>query len=236
MADGEVMAGAVMEPRNASPGAAAVAVPRSATADAPAATSSATPGGANAAVVFDNKAPSVASSSASDRRAAIVDLMRSHGDAVLGLCIRVLGNRELAEDARQQTFLEAFRDFDRFEERSSRRAWLFAIASHRCLDVIRRRRPGWIESDDDALLNSHDPRGGPREQLEHAELTVALEECMKSLTHEMRMTVLMRFQTDLTYEQLAVQLAARADTLQMRVTRALSKLRRCLESKGAYGA
>ena len=205
------MAGATAAPRNASPGAAAVAAPRSAT------------------VVFER-------TGAGDRRAAIVELMRAHGDAVLGFCIRVLRNRELAEEVRQQTFLEAFRDFDRFQDRSSRRAWLFGIASHRCLDVIRKRRPGWIESDDDAVVNCHDPGTGPRELLERAELIAALEDCMKALPHEVRMTVLLRFQTDLTYEQLAVQLAARADALQMRVTRALSKLRTCLERKGAHDA
>lgn len=225
------MAGTAAVARDASPGA-----PRSASPEAPAATGGATPPAVSASGVFDKQTPSAASSSASDRRAAIVELMRAHGDAVLGFCIRVLRDRALAEEVRQQTFLEAFRDFDRFGDRSSRRAWLFGIASHRCLDVIRKRRPGWIESDDDALINSHDPGSGPREQLEHAQLTAALEDCMKSLPPEVRMTVLMRFQTDLSYEQLAVQLATRPEALQMRVTRALSKLRRCLESKGAHDA
>ena len=233
MEDGDFVAPAVAVPHNAAPGAPAVAVPRSAT-PAPAVTSGATPDAGEAAVVVEKDARSAGSSSASDRRAAIVDLMRAHGDAVLGLCIRVLRDRELAEEVRQQTFLEAFRDFDRFQGRSSRRTWLFGIASHRCLDVIRKRRSGWIESDDDALINSHDPGIGPREQLEQAQLTAALEECMKSLSPEVRMTVLMRFQTERTYEELAVQLSTRADALQMRVTRALSRLRRCLESKGAY--
>ncbi|HEX3481017.1 MAG TPA: sigma-70 family RNA polymerase sigma factor [Kofleriaceae bacterium] len=236
MEDGDLVAGAAAVPRNASPGAAAVAASRSAAPDAPAATRGAIPDAVNAAGVVDPQAAPAASTSAGDRRAAIVELMRAHGDAVLGFCIRVLRDRELAEEVRQQTFLEAFRDFDRFRDRSSRRAWLFGIASHRCLDVVRKRRPGWIESDDDALINSHDPGSGPREQLEHAQLTAALEECMQALPHEVRMTVLLRFQTELTYEQLAVQLATRAEALQMRVTRALSKLRRCLESKGAHDA
>ena len=59
---------------------------------------------------------------------------------------------------------------------------------------------------------------------------------MKSLPREVRMTVLMRFQTELTYDELALQLSARPDALQMRVTRALSKLRKCLERKGVYDA
>jgi RNA polymerase sigma-70 factor (ECF subfamily) len=214
----------------------AAAVPHHVAPEVPAARSEEPPlpDGVQASGVVERDARS-AGSSASDRRAAIVDLMRAHGDAVLGLCIRALHDRELAEEVRQQTFLEAFRDFDRFQGRSSRRAWLFGIAGHRCLDVLRKRRSGWIESDDDALINSHDPGSGPREQLEQAQLAAALEECMRSLSPEVRMTVLMRFQTELTYEELAVQLSTRADALQMRVTRALSRLRRCLETKGAYG-
>jgi RNA polymerase sigma-70 factor (ECF subfamily) len=232
MEDGDLVAPTVAVPHNAAPGAPAVAVRRG---SAPTVTSGATPDPGAAPGVAGNDARRAGPSSAGDRRAAIADLMRAHGDAVLGLCIRVLRDRELAEEVRQQTFLEAFRDFDRFQGRSSRRTWLLGIAGHRCLDVIRRQHSGWIEGNDDALINRHDPGRGPREQLEQAQLAAALEECMRSLSPEVRMTVLMRFQTELSYEQLAVQLSTTADALQMRVTRALSRLRRCLESKGADG-
>jgi RNA polymerase sigma-70 factor (ECF subfamily) len=211
------------------------------------ATSSATPDAVIAADVsptafevgqipFNGDGPSSGTRSARAGVAAVADLMRAHGDAVLGFCVRVLRDHELAEEVRQQTFLEAFRDFDRSQERSSRRAWLFGIAGHRCLDALRRqqRRSRWIENDEDAVINTHDPGTGPRQQIEHAQLTLALEGCLKTLSPEVRMTVLMRFQTELTYEDLAVQLSTSADALQMRVTRALSKLRRCLESKGVW--
>jgi RNA polymerase sigma-70 factor (ECF subfamily) len=224
MEDGDLVAPGMAVPHNAAPDAPAVAVRRGATPHARASSG-----------VVENDARGAGSSSAGDRRTAIVDLIRAHGDAVLGLCVRVLRDRELAEEVRQQTFLEAFRDFDRFQGRSSRRTWLLGIAGHRCLDVIRRQHSGWIESDDGALINRHDPGTGPREQLEQAQLAAALEDCMRSLSPEVRMTVLMRFQTELSYAQLAVQLSTTADALQMRVTRALSRLRRCLESKGADG-
>ena len=226
MQDGDLVTAAVAVPRSAGP-AATGTVPRSETLDA----------AEVAPIVLENDARTAGVSSAIDRRAAIADLMRAHGDAVLGLCIRVLGNRDLAEEVTQQTFLEAFRDFDRFQE-GSRRAWLFGIASHRSLDALRRRqlRSKWVESDENTVINTHDPGTRASEQLEHAQLTAALEECMKSLPQEVRMTVLMRFQTELTYEELASQLSVRPDALQMRVTRALSKLRKCLESKGVYDA
>ena len=169
-----------------------------------------------------------------DRRAAVAELMREHGEAVLGFCLRVLGDRALAEDVRQQTFLEVYRDFDRFQDRSTPQAWLFTIASHRSVDALRRRqaREKWVDSDDASIRQAPDRETGPGEQLEAARLTRALEECLQSLAPEVRVTVLMRFQTGLTYEELARPLATRADALQMRVARALGKLRVCLETKG----
>src|SRR3954471_17634887 len=70
-----------------------------------------------------------------DRRAALAEMMHEHGKAVLGLCLRVTRDATLAEDVTQQVFLEAYRDLDRFEGRSSPRTWLFSIASHRCFDA-----------------------------------------------------------------------------------------------------
>jgi len=237
MEDGDLVATVAGAPASSS-GAAMVAVSRGASSDsAVAATTSAALDAAESVPTrFENDARSAGARSASDRRAAVVDLMRAHGDAVLGFCMRVLGDHELAGEVRQQTFLVAFRDFDRYEERSSRRAWLFGIASHRSLDALRKqqRRSRWIDNDEEAVISTHDPGTGPSEQIERAQLTSALEDCLRFLSPEVRMTVLMRFQTELTYEELALRLSTRGDALQMRVTRALSSLRRCLERKGVY--
>jgi RNA polymerase sigma-70 factor (ECF subfamily) len=173
----------------------------------------------------------------SDRRATVAELVRAHGDAVLGFCLRVVRARALAEDVAQQVFMEAYRDLDRFEGRSSARAWLFGIASHRCLDALKgqQRRLRLIESDEQAVIEFEDPGAGPIEHVDRARLTAALEACLKRLSPDVRATVLLRFQTGSTYEELAAPLAATADTLQVRVARALQALRRCLEKKGWTG-
>jgi RNA polymerase sigma-70 factor (ECF subfamily) len=172
-----------------------------------------------------------------DRRTALAELMDAHTDAVFGFCMRLVRDRALAEDVVQQVFLEAYRDLDRFEGRSSVRSWLFGIASHRCLDVLKRqrRRQQVMESNERALLDVEDPGAGPVERVDRERLVSALEECLKRLSPGVRATVLLRFQTGSTYEELTVPLAASADSLQIRVARALLILRRCLERKGWTG-
>jgi RNA polymerase sigma factor (sigma-70 family) len=64
---------------------------------------------------------------------------RYHGP-VFAFCRHMLGSREEAEDAVQLTFLAAYRDLLRSQAPSSLRPWLYAIARHRCLSMLRARR------------------------------------------------------------------------------------------------
>jgi RNA polymerase sigma factor (sigma-70 family) len=170
-------------------------------------------------------------------RATIAELMQLHGRAILGFCARVLRDSTLAEDVAQQVFLQAYRDLDRFEGRASLRSWLFTIASHRCIDVLRRERARsrWTRDDEQAMNEVGEPRPSQFEQLDQARRLVALEECLALLSPEVRMTLLMRFRSGLSYEDLATSLEARPEALQLRVTRALRRLRGCLERKGWDG-
>lgn len=63
-----------------------------------------------------------------------------HGSALLGFAINALGDRSLAEDCTQETFLRAWRARDRYDgARASERTWLFAIARNVIADALRAR-------------------------------------------------------------------------------------------------
>src|SRR6476619_5666533 len=63
-------------------------------------------------------------------------------------CYRILGSLQDAEDLLQETLLAAWRSLEQFEGRSSLRAWLYTIATNRCLNALRdrERRPQAVQS------------------------------------------------------------------------------------------
>jgi RNA polymerase sigma-70 factor (TIGR02960 family) len=102
-------------------------------------------------------------------------------------CYRMLGSVQDAEDLLQETLLAAWRGLDRFEGRASLRAWLYRIATNRCLNALRDRKrrpqevsamieppeptrmaePAWLEPYPDALLEGvADMAAGPEARYE----------------------------------------------------------------------
>jgi RNA polymerase sigma-70 factor, ECF subfamily len=121
------------------------------------------------------------SSAATSASAELEHQFEQHRAELTAYCYRMLASPFEAEDAVQETFLRAWRAFDRFEGRAALRSWLFRIATNVCLDMLngrqRRARPmdlgparepveanlnvlpevTWIQPAPDELVVSEDP-------------------------------------------------------------------------------
>ncbi len=58
----------------------------------------------------------------------------------MAMALNILGNREDAEDACQETFIRVYSNLDKFDLQSPFRNWFYTILSNRCLDLLRKRR------------------------------------------------------------------------------------------------
>jgi RNA polymerase sigma-70 factor (ECF subfamily) len=157
-------------------------------------------------------------------------------------CYRILGSLQDAEDALQDTLLAAWRGLDGFEERASLRAWLYRIATNRCLNVLRdssRRaqevRPLpfepptptryaetlWLEPYPDALLEGvPDAAPGPDARYEMREaLALAFVTGLQRLPPRQRAVLVLR-------DVLGYRAAEVADMLDMSEASANSALQR----------
>jgi RNA polymerase sigma-70 factor (ECF subfamily) len=166
-------------------------------------------------------------------REAIQVLMKAYGSGVLGYARRMLGDAELAEDTRQQVFLEAWLGLDKFEGRSSLWVWLCGIAYHRCLDAAKRRKriqAGEVSVDADVLdsvLGTPEGSMAP-DQLAQRQ---ALVRCLGKIPAAHRAQLSMRYCEGLSHVEIGQIVGEPPGTVQVRITRLLPKLRRCLKAR-----
>jgi len=162
-----------------------------------------------------------------ERNRALKLLMERYGDRVYRFARAMTRSDAAAEDVRQQVFIEAYRDFGRFERRAALRTWLFGIARHRCLDSAKIQRRWWRRFKNDP---PEDPELEPPD-LDRDRLAKILAACLHRLTPTAREAIILRFIEELAYEEASEITGDLSGTLQQRVGRALPVLRRCVDSK-----
>jgi len=164
-------------------------------------------------------------------RAALEELIRAFEAAIYRLCFRILGNHVLAEDARQETFIRMIQSIHTFEARGRFSTWLFSIATHVSLDIVRTNRASPAGED----LEDDDPADDPLQVCIKKEDLGRLEEALVLLTPRMRTLLALRFQEGLTSRQISKILSVSANQVRVDLFRARMALRRVLKIK-ANGA
>ena len=154
---------------------------------------------------------------------------------VLNLSARILGNRTLAEDVAQETFVSAYRAIGRFRG-GSLRAWLLRIAQNGSRDVLRssRRRPE--DSLDEALINPSFQVASREESPEQGtlrrELAAEIQRAILTLPEEQRATLVLVDVQGLSYEEAAEATGVSLGTVKSRLSRGRARARDYLAQHG----
>lgn len=155
---------------------------------------------------------------------AYARLVDRHFDRCARIAVRIVGNREDAEEALQDAFFRAYNALGDYEERERFSAWLTRIVVNQCRTVLartRRREAMFLDLDaGDLSLAAITPEDGPSWS--------DLERALAQLPAVQREALVLRYADDLTYEEMARITGAGESALKMRVQRAFARLRALL--------
>jgi len=147
---------------------------------------------------------------------------------LFGICLRISGDREAAEDILQEVYLKVWRRAGAFDAgRASPVSWLAAIARNAALDWRRASRRH--DADPEAALAAV-PDSGPLADmtLEADEARTRLMACLEGLDPAHSGVIRQAFLDGLTYQQLAERTATPLGTVKSWIRRGMQKLKECL--------
>ena len=156
---------------------------------------------------------------------ALEELYDRHHRTALAVAFRVLGDRSLAEDVIQETFLAVWRQPESFRpERGTARAWLLSIVRHRAIDITRRRSfANERVSLDEIGLEPRYPDAWQQVSpgLEREQVRQAVDE----LPMEQREAIILAYFGGLTQQEISERTGAPLGTVKGRMRLAMQKLR-----------
>lgn len=142
----------------------------------------------------------------------------------------MLRNPEEAADLTQEVFLKVFANIEQFNSIYRFKTWLYRIAANAAVDRRRRARHQPVraipddESDGVAVLPSSDP--GPDDLLQEKETRQRLESALERMPESYRSVLLLRFQSELRYDEIAAATGLPLGTVKNRIHRAREMLKR----------
>ena len=168
-------------------------------------------------------------------------LLARHRAPLYTFLVRMLGDREKAEDLAQETFLRIVKGAGAWEQRARFQSWMYAIARNLCADRARRDRFRKTESIDrepvegagGTILDSvPDPGPLPDQVAESERLRPLLQSALLSLPPDQREVFILREQAGLPFREIAEVTGANENTVKSRMRYALEGLRKALAAAG----
>ncbi|MCH7737202.1 MAG: sigma-70 family RNA polymerase sigma factor [Chloroflexi bacterium] len=170
-------------------------------------------------------------------------VIETHQTQAYNLARRMLSDWALAEDAVQESFVSAYRAFNRFRGENLT-AWVLRIVSNTCRDMLRVRKSRPTVALDPLPTGDGDgPKGpsavdlpsteaSPEDRAEQSELRAAIQGCLDTLQEDRRLAVLLVDVHGLSYEEASESMGCSLGTVKSRVSRGRGGLRDCLRLTG----
>ena len=162
-------------------------------------------------------------------RNAFSELVCIHAQGVRNVIYRMCGDAHVAEDAAQETFIQAWLHLSSYRPQTSLRNWLYRIAVNAALDMLRKEKrilPNALED-----MQLQDPRLGPEALFSQEERIVLIQKAVLSLPDACRAVLVLREYEGMSYHEIADALDIPMGTVMSRLNYARQLLKERLKLK-----
>jgi len=160
------------------------------------------------------------------------ELVRRYQGTVFGVCYRLLGERQEAEDLAQDAFLRGYEHLETFDLAYPFGPWIRRVAANLCLNRLQRCQPVVLELDDEAGLHGAPPGPTPETAAEKRQEVEDIRQAILALPPTHRAVIELRHFQDATYDEIAAALGLPLSDVKSHLYRARRILARRLEGNG----
>jgi RNA polymerase sigma-70 factor (ECF subfamily) len=164
-------------------------------------------------------------------------LIEQYQHRLLRYLVHLSGNRELAEDLFQETWIRVLERGHQYDGKHEFSTWLYAVARNLTLDYLRKKTPvsldGLMEDEHHAPFEPADTRPAAWEVVQQHQQAEQINAALVSIPVEYRETVVLRFQEGMALEEIATVTGTKLGTVKSRLYRGLNLLMGKLEGPQA---
>ncbi len=168
---------------------------------------------------------------------AFTRLLARYKDAIYYMLLKMVNNRNDAEDLTLEAFGKAFKNLHQYSPTYAFSTWLFKIASNNCIDFLRRKKGTYIplENNENASENSESVKLkskelNPEEKLIRQQKAILLHHIVRRLKPRYRTLVELRYFREFSYEEIAKELDIPLGTVKAQLFRAREMLFKLIEN------
>jgi len=162
------------------------------------------------------------------------DLYREYAPAIFRFCRRAMPTREDAEDATMEIFMKLRDKLAQYDQSRSFTAWLYKVSANHCWDMLRRRRVRQDkETEDVTEIPLEAPEPNQLEKLIEERTSEEVRRALDKLGLRARMALVMRYYSDMSYDEIADALGVRRAFVGVVLLRARHELRQALGENNA---
>jgi RNA polymerase sigma factor (sigma-70 family) len=160
------------------------------------------------------------------------ELYRQYAPAIFRFCRRAMPTREDAEDATMDIFIKVRQKLSQYDASRPFSAWLYTVAANHCWDLLRRRKLRQdLETGEVENMPLEHPDPGQLEQLIERRTGQEVRRALDKLPARARMALVLRYYSDMSYDDIAATLGVRRTFVGVVLLRARHQLREILEGQ-----